>query len=218
MEKLSDFILRENRTVFDEMVGHRFVEDIKADTLPTSAFERYLVFEGAFVETAISIFAYATAKAETMTDRRWLIGVLDALANSQIAYFEKTFAARGIDVAGFDVDIPAVARFRDGMLAIARDGGFIDTIAAMFAAEWMYWTWSQQVEQNRISDPLLAEWIGLHTDETFAAQAIWLKDRLNVAGEALSEAERAHLSAVFGEAMRLEIDFHSAVYEEDNAT
>ncbi|MET3600885.1 TenA family protein [Martelella mangrovi] len=217
MEKLSDFILRENRTVFDEMVAHRFVEDIKADTLPKSAFERYLVFEGAFVETAISIFAYATAKAETMTDRRWLIGVLDALANSQIAYFERTFIARGIDVADFDVDLPAVARFRDGMLAIAQDGGFIDTVAAMFAAEWMYWTWSKQAAQNTISDPLLAEWVGLHTDETFAAQATWLKDRLDEAGETLSGAERAHLSAVFGKAMRLEIDFHSAAYEEKTA-
>ena len=214
MEKLSDFILRENRNVFDEMVAHRFVEDIKADRLPKAAFERYLVFEGAFVETAISIFAYATAKAETMTDRRWLIGVLDAPANSQIAYFERTFAARGIHAADFDINIPAVARFRDGMLAIARDGGFIDTVAAMFAAEWMYWTWSKQAEQNTISDPLLSEWVGLHTDETFAAQATWLRDRLDAAGETRGEGERVHLSGVFGKAMRLEIDFHSAAYED----
>ncbi|WP_180899064.1 TenA family protein [Martelella soudanensis] len=215
MEKLSDFILRENRSVFDEMVTHRFVEDIKADTLPNKAFERYLVFEGAFVETAISIFAYATAKAETMADRRWLIGVLDALANQQIAYFERTFVARGIDVGGFDVDVPAVSRFRDGMLGIARDGGFIDTVAAMFAAEWMYWTWSKDAAQHPISDPLLAEWVGLHTDETFAAQATWLKGRLDEAGKTLGEGQRAHLSAVFGKAMRLEIDFHTAAYEQE---
>ena len=214
MEKLSDFILRENRTVFDEMVAHRFVEDIKADRLPGKTFERYLVFEGAFVETAISIFAYATAKAETMSDRRWMIGVLDALANHQIAYFERTFAARRIDPGDFDLDNAAVARFREGMLAIARDGGFIDTVAAMFAAEWMYWIWSKQAQQNTISDPLLAEWVWLHTDETFAAQATWLKDRLDQAGETLGEAEKAHLSAVFGKAMRLEIDFHSAAYDE----
>ncbi|MAM11468.1 MAG: TenA family transcriptional regulator [Rhizobiaceae bacterium] len=217
MEKLSDFMLRENRTVFDEMVAHRFVEDIKADALPNAVFERYLVFEGAFVETAISIFAYATAKAETMTDRRWLIGVLDALANHQIAYFERTFAARGITPAGFDLDHPAVARFRDGMLAIARDGGFIDTIAAMFAAEWMYWTWSKQAERQKMSDPLLAEWVSLHNDETFAAQATWLRDRLDAAGETLGERERVHLSGVFGKAMRLEIDFHSAAYAEGSA-
>ncbi|WP_174803406.1 TenA family protein [Martelella limonii] len=217
MEKLSDFILRENRSVFDEMVTHRFVEDIKADTLPKAAFERYLVFEGAFVETAISIFAYALARAETMADRRFLIGVLDALANHQITYFERTFAARGIDAADFDVNVPAVARFREGMLAIARDGGFIDTVAAMFAAEWMYWTWSKDAAQQSISDPLLAEWVGLHTDDAFAAQATWLKVRLDEAGETLSEGQRAHLSAVFGKAMRLEIDFHTAAYQQEPA-
>jgi thiaminase/transcriptional activator TenA len=148
-----------------------------------------------------------------MTDRRWLIGVLNVLANHQIVYFERTFAARCIDKNDYDVDLPAVARFRDGMLAIARDGSFIHTVAAMFAAEWMYWTWSKQAEQNTISDPLLAEWVGLHTDETFAAQATWLKDRLDEAGETMDEGERAHLSAVFAKAMRLEIDFHSAAYD-----
>jgi thiaminase (transcriptional activator TenA) len=215
MEKLSEFILRENRSVFEDMVTHRFVEDIKADRLPKDVFERYLVFEGAFVETAISIFAYATAKAETMADRRWLIGVLDALANQQINYFERTFVARGIDVNGFDVNVSAVARFRDGMLSIARDGGFIDVVAAMFAAEWMYWTWSKEAAEHTISDPLLAEWIGLHTDETFAAQATWLKERLDMAGKTLDQGQRQHLSAVFGKAMRLEIDFHTAAYDQE---
>nr|WP_272209803.1 TenA family protein [Marinicella sp. W31]MDC2875632.1 TenA family protein [Marinicella sp. W31] len=214
MERLSDFILRENKTVFDEMVAHRFVEDIKADALPKRAFDRYLVFEGAFVETAISIFAYATAKAETMSDRRWMIGVLDALANHQIAYFERTFAARRINVNDFDVAVPAVARFRDGMLAIARDGGFIDTVAAMFAAEWMYWTWSKQAQQNTISDPLLAEWVGLHTDENLCRAGHMAEEPAGSSRETLGEAEKAHLSAVFGKAMRLEIDFHRAAYDE----
>ncbi|TCL75748.1 TenA family protein [Rhizobium sp. BK251] len=211
-ETLSEQILRENKAVFDAMVNHRFVEDIKADRLPKQVFERYLVFEGAFVDTAISIFAFATAKAETIEQKRWLIGVLDALANQQIAYFEKTFAARGIDPAAFDASIPEVAAFRDGMLAISRDGGYLDTVAAMFAAEWMYWTWSKQASACRISDPLLKEWIDLHAHDDFAAQALWLKAELDNAGEGLDATERAGLSGIFGRAQELEIAFHHAPY------
>lgn len=211
-ETLSEQILRENAEVLDEMLGHRFVEDIKADRLPKDVFERYLVFEGAFVDTAISIFAFATAKAETMAQKRWLIAVLDALANQQIAYFEKTFAARGIDPRDFNLSVAEVADFRDGMLSIARDGGYLDTVAAMFAAEWMYWIWSKQAAQLEISDPLLKEWVDLHAHPDFEAQALWLKAELDRAGEVMSGAERSRLSGVFGRAQSLEIAFHDAPY------
>ncbi len=211
-ESLSEQILRENRDVFDAIISHRFVEDIKADQLPAEAFERYLVYEGAFVDTAISIFAYATAKAKTMAQKRWMISVLDALANQQIAYFEKTFAARGIDPGAHDTGRPEVAAFCDGMLAIAHDGGFLDTVAAMFAAEWMYWTWSKAANERTISDPLLKEWVALHAEPEFEAQARWLKAVLDEAGLRLDPAERARLSAIFGRAQQLEIDFHEAAY------
>ncbi|MCL6709011.1 TenA family protein [Pseudomonas sp. R2.Fl] len=211
-ETLSEQILRENKAVFEAMVGHRFVEDIKGDRLPKTVFERYLVFEGAFVDTAISIFAFAAAKAGTIAQKRWLIGVLDALANQQIAYFEKTFAERGIDPAAFDTSIPEVAAFRDGMLAISRDGGYLDTVAAMFAAEWMYWTWSREAARYSISDPLLKEWVDLHAHEDFAAQALWLKAELDAAGEGMAPEERSRLAGIFGKAQALEIDFHDAPY------
>jgi thiaminase (transcriptional activator TenA) len=211
-ESLSQQILRENRAVFDAMVRHRFVEDIKHDRLPTDVFERYLVYEGAFVDTAISIFAYAVAKAERIEHKRWLIVVLDALANQQIAYFEKTFAARGIDPASFTVSLPEVAAFRSGMLEIARDGTFLDIVAAMFAAEWMYSTWSKEAASCRISDPLLKEWVDLHAHEDFAAQALWLRDRLDEVGATLDVAGRTKLSRIFGRAQSLEIAFHDAPY------
>ncbi len=211
-ETLSQQILRENKAVFDEMVNHRFVKDIIADRLPKEAFERYLVFEGEFVDTAISIFAFAAAKAQTIVQKRWLIGVLDALANQQIVYFEKTFAERGLDPSAVDTSIPEVAAFRDGMLAISRDGGYLDTVAAMFAAEWMYWTWSTEAARHLISDPLLKEWVDLHAHEDFAAQALWLKAELDAAGEGMATEERSRLSGIFGEAQALEIAFHDAPY------
>jgi thiaminase (transcriptional activator TenA) len=211
-ETLSEQILRENEVILDAMVNHRFVEEIKLDRLPKAVFERYLVFEGAFVDTAISIFAFAAAKADTIGQKRWLIGVLDALANQQIAYFEKTFAKRGIDPAAFDTSIPEVAAFRDGMLAIARDGGYLDTVAAMFAAEWMYWTWSKEAARHVISDPLLKEWIDLHAHDDFAAQALWLKAELDAAGEGMRPEVRSRLSGIFGHAQALEIAFHDAPY------
>jgi len=211
-ETLSEQILRENATVFEAMVNHRFVEDIVMGRLSPQVFERYLVYEGAFVETAISIFAFAAAKAETIEQKRWLIAVLDALANQQIAYFERIFAERNIDPGAYDLNVAEVDAFRTGMLDIARNGGFLDTVAAMFAAEWMYWTWSKRAARSSFADPHLKEWVEMHADDEFAAQAKWLKKELDVAGDALEASERKRLSAIFGRAQQLEIAFHDAAY------
>lgn len=211
-DRLTDRILADNDAVFRTMVDHRFVRDIGRDQLPAIVFDRYLLIEGAFVETAIAIFGYAVAKATDMGDRRKLIASLDALANQQMPYFETAFAHRGIAP---DPDLqanPKVAAFREGMLAIARDGSFAQIITAMFAAEWMYWTWCSAVADTPLTDPMLRDWIALHAAPDFAAQAQWLRDRVDQLGQVMTAAEQDKALRTFGQVQRLEIDFHDAAY------
>jgi thiaminase/transcriptional activator TenA len=205
-------MLHENADVFAGMSDHRFVRDIKADRLPREVFDRYLVIEGAFVETAISIFAFATAKADDIGTRRRLIAVLDALANEQVGYFERVLAAREIDLSSAELSAPRVTAFRDGMLRIAEAGGYADIATAMFAAEWMYWTWCRSAAECVISDPHLRDWVALHAAPEFEAQARWLKAEVDRAGAGLDDSGQARLSGLFGEVQRLEIAFHDAAY------
>ncbi|MFD2175899.1 TenA family protein [Rhodobacter lacus] len=211
-ERLSDRILRENELVFNAMVAHRFTRDIAADTLPKAVFDRYLLIEGAFVETAIAIFGYAVAKTSDMGDRRKLIASLDALANEQMPYFENAFAARGIAPDPALQAEPRVAAFREGMLAIARDGDFTAIITAMFAAEWMYWTWCSAGMAHKMSDPMVHDWVAMHAAPGFAAQAQWLRDRIDRLSQDMSAAQKDEAVRVFGHVQQLEIDFHSAAY------
>lgn len=211
-ESLSDRLLRENAEVFARMVNHRFVQDIAADRLPADVFDRYLVIEGSFVDTAIAIFALATAKADGIGTRRRLIAVLDALANEQVAYFERVMAERGISPSPDVLVAPGVTAFREGMLHIAEKGAYADIATAMFAAEWMYWTWSRGAAAASIPDPHLRDWVALHVAPEFEAQAGWLKSEVDRAGEALDDAGRVRLVQLFGRVQDLEIAFHDEAY------
>lgn len=127
-------------------------------------------------------------------------------------YFESAFAQRNITP---DVSLqadPKVAAFREGMLEIASNGDFTAIITAMFAAEWMYWTWCSAVASAPISDPMVRDWIDMHDATGFAAQACWLRDRLGALGQTMSDAQRDEAVRVFGHLQRLEIDFHEAAY------
>ncbi|MEO0385181.1 MAG: TenA family protein [Pseudomonadota bacterium] len=204
---LSDDILQANESILNEMLTHRFVEDICADRLPPDVFQRYVAYEGAFVETAISIFAYAVARAPDMEARRWMIGVLDALANEQIPYFEERYQT--LDITPLADLPPQAAAFDKGMHELAKQGDFLDIATAMFAAEWMYWSWSKRAIACQISNPDLKAWIALHVDETFAAQAMWLKKAIDRYG---SKNDMERLSAIFAKVTRLEVGFHHAPY------
>ncbi|WP_299970988.1 TenA family protein [uncultured Roseobacter sp.] len=205
MTRLSDQILRENADVLDRMLQHPFVLHVTEGTLPAQAYHRYLVYEGAFVGTAIAIFAYATAKAPDLAAKRWLIDVQCALARDQMPYFEQSFDALGVDTR---IDIPAaVEAFDQGMLENAEQGDFTDIVTAMFAAEWMYWTWCTRAAEGTISDPHIRRWIDLHAEPTFEAQARWLKDAID---RYATPSELSRLSAVFRRVTELEIAFHNA--------
>lgn len=205
MTLLSDRILSENAAILQRMLTHPFVEAMANGTLPAPAYRRYLVYEGAFVETAIAIFAHATIKAPDLEAKRWLIGVQRALADEQMAYFEQSYAELGIDRS---IAIPAaVVAFDRGMLRIAETGDFAELITAMFAAEWMYWTWCARVAAMPVADAHRRRWVEMHAGADFAAQARWLKESID---RHAGPDDFRRLSAVFARVTELEIAFHHA--------
>lgn len=212
---LSDEILAANQDVWDAMQAHCFVRDIEEDRLDPAVFRRYLAYENAFVETAILIFGYSMVKAPGLPEQRWLIGVLKALSEEQITYFRNAFDELGMAEAEWrDLPLPGpVTAFRDGMLAIAAHGPYVDGIAAMFAAEWMYWTWCTRAASRPAADPVLRRWVDLHAAESFADQARWLRRQIDLAGEEMGARSRARLSGIFRHALLLEIGFHAAPYD-----
>lgn len=213
MEAFSERLLREHDQVWQAMQRHRFAVDIEQDRLPTAVFNRYLVFEGNFVSTAIAIFALGVSKAPGIQQQRWLIGVLNALVDTQIAWFERVLAERRINPADYPDDLPGVQRFREGMLQTAQQGSHAQIITMMFGAEWMYYCWCRRVSEHHQSDADVRRWVEMHAEEAFYQQALWLKNELDRSVMALSESEKQTLSALYGDVLQWEIDFHSAAYD-----
>jgi len=207
---LSERILAANLDVWDAMQSHRFVAEIEEDRLSAAAFKAYLIYECDFVETAMLIFAHMLVKAPGLSERRWLAGVLQALAVDQITYFEGAFAAVGVTRKDRERPLPsAVSAFREGMLSIARDGSFLDGVAIMLAAEWMYATWCSRAAKRAIREPILKQWVDLHAEPAFRAQADWLRRQIDAA----NPGQEGALSQRFRRALELEIGFHSAPFE-----
>ena len=199
---------------WSRMVGHRITRDMAEDSLPPGALRRYLVFEHGFVETAVTIFAYALAKAPGIDEQARLVETLHALTTDQLRYFERVFDQLGLPAAERDSipSPPAVLAFRDGMMSLAAHGTYEEIIAGMAAAEWMYLTWSRAACDRRPRDPVCAEWIALHVGPQFTTQVDWLLDQLDSVGPLLPPHHQGKLAGAFRRTLELEIPFHDAAY------
>lgn len=203
--------LREtNRVAWNAMQAHPFVRAIEENRLAAQAFRAYLLQEHDFVAAAIEIFALAVVKAPNFPARRHLIGVLHALAEEQMPYFDAAFAALGMAAEPCGSLPPSVIAFRQGMLGIARNGSYAEIVTAMLAAEWMYASWCARASARQISDPHLARWIALHSAPDFVAGVAWLKGAVEEEARKCDRAGWALLVRRFGEALTLEIGFHTA--------
>ncbi len=215
VEPFSHWLREGNRDLWECMVNHRFCRDMAHDRLPAAAFTRYLRYEHAFVRMAISVFAYAIAKATNPADQDHLLGVLNALAGEQQAYFKRTFESIGLDASVVsDNALPPAARaLSKGVLDLAASGSFVEILASMLAAEWMYLTWCEDADRQGPQRRAPADWIRLHVESGFRSQVDWLKNRLDTLGPTLDLPGRQRCRDNFGRVLELEIAFHDAPYE-----
>ena len=91
-----EWLRNRSSTSWEKMVYHRFTIDVEKNTIPEDVFKKYLQLEHKFVRSAITIFAYALAKAMSIDDQNRLISILSALGNEQDDYFQKTFTSMGV--------------------------------------------------------------------------------------------------------------------------
>ena len=203
-----------NLTSWERMIYHRFTRDVEQNTMPKHVFKKYLQLEHNFVRSAITIFAYALAKATSINDQNRLIAILSALGNEQDDYFRKTFISIGVrENEQIEFKIVGKARLlRDGAVKIAQTGSFLEILTIMLAAEWMYLTWCERASSCNVTGPV-KQWVELHLTTDFRKQVSWLQKRTNELGAKASSDLQEVCAQHFKNMLKWEIAFHHFPYE-----
>jgi len=205
---LADELRAAHHELFQAMLEHRFVREMTEDRIHSEIFGRYLVQEGAFVRTAMRVFALALAKAPEEADLDRLARIVQALATTQSDYF--------VEVAGGAPALrrmpPEAAELGHVALGIAASGSFIEILSGMLAAEWMYLEWCRAAAGRRTATGWRKAWIDLHIAPEFVDQVAWLRQRVDEIGAGLDGTTRRRCHTAFGRMLRHEIAFHDAPY------
>lgn len=210
---LSDRLRAAHADDWDRLIFHPFFQAVEEGALSDTARDAYFCYERRFVDQAVGIFAHLLIKAPGDEARRHLVTILSSLVTDQIQYFERTFGHLGLVVdAHLKVTLPpGVTALCADMVQISAERSYAAGLSAMLVAEWSYLTVSRRLSRRPPADRALRDWFELHTAEGFRKQVAWLReeiDRFNAPPVPFAE-----MSAAFGEAIALEMAFHSAPLE-----
>ena len=146
-------------------------------------------------------------RAPGIEDRRVLATGLPELQTSQYAFFAD---ALGDDLAAL---APPSARPLHLLFGeVAEEGSYVELLAAIMAAEWLYETCCALVPDRPSGRDTIRAWVGLHTAGPFRTHAAWLHERLDAIAPGLSPLEHARIGSVFHRAIVAEVAFHDAAY------
>lgn len=199
-----------NTVSWDAAVGHPFVRQLWAGSLPRPVLVRYLVQDLRFVDGFLALMGAAVALADAPGPRLGHARQLAVVAGPEDDYFTRALDTLGVPAAErTDPELLAPTQGFLDLMARARAGSYADVLAVLTVAEWLYLDWADRPDPAP-ADPVLAEWVELHRGPAFTAWVGFLRGELDRVGATLPAPDRARAAALFAEAVDLELAFFAA--------
>ena len=208
---------REAGGLWDEIIGHRFTDELAAGTIDADVLKRYLIQDHRFLDAFVVLLASAVASARTLADRIPGCQFLALITGRENTYFERSFEALGVSAAEREAtpDLPVTIKFNSLMRNAAASGVLAEQLAVLVVAEWSYQCWGERVlPVTAASAPFTCrEWVDLHSGPGFGSVVAYLRGLLDREATSLSPEQAAAVRARFMAAVRLEKQFFDAAYD-----
>lgn len=161
---------------WQQIVRHRFFDELGEGTLDEDVFARYLIQDHALLHTRIRLVASALIHAPEMVQKRMLSKFLLALTSEDNTYFARSFAALGVPERLYRHPVLAPpTQALDLALQDAANTGYPQAITALLVMAWSDQGWAQRQRGNLPPEFYYQEWINLHDTPAFDHYVDWLR-------------------------------------------
>ncbi|MFT4922650.1 MAG: thiaminase/transcriptional activator TenA [Haloarculaceae archaeon] len=224
--RFTDWLRKRAEPAWTAATDHQFTRELREDTLEDDVFRRYLIQDVAFLETLVGTVGHAVATAPTMAAKSRLSDFLGVLTDEETDYFERSFDALEVPEAErTDPTLgPTTRALEDLLVRGGREGGYVETLAVLVPAEWIYLSWASLHPDARLEPEArperfyLAEWIDLHANPDFESFVGWLRSELDREGAEASQRRQTHLERLFRRTVDLEVAFFDSAYDQHQAS
>lgn len=210
-ERLTTILRDQHAEAWNAAVGHRFVEELGAGTIPDAVMARYLVQDHRFLDAFVGLLGAAVSTADTLEARLALGRYLGAVCGGENDYFLRAFDALGVDEESrrSEPDAVPTAGFIVLMREAAASRDYASALTVLLVAEWLYLDWAEGCPTQRPVWFVHAEWIDLHDRAALGPIVELLRSELDRVG-----TESPLVPNLFERAVDLELAFFGAAYKE----
>ena len=201
---------------WEAVINHRFTDALAAGTIDRDVLARYLVQDHRFLDSFVVLLSSMVAAAPSLAARIPGCQFLALITGRENTYFERSFAALGVDDAARESapDTAPTVAFK-ALMRDAAKATYSEMLAVLVAAEWSYQSWGERVLPAAVQEPFTSrEWVDLHSGEYFGSVVEYLRGLLDEAAATMTPAERAAVEVRFLAAVDIELAFFDAAYED----
>ncbi len=126
-------------------VGHRFVEELFAGTVPDEVMATYLIQDYQFFEDFLAMLGACVAHADRIEAKLRFARQLGFLEADEDSYFVRAFAEVRVSPEDYadPVLLAPTAGFRDVMKGAVASASYPDLLVVLVIAEWLYLDWGE---------------------------------------------------------------------------
>ncbi|MFN8076093.1 MAG: TenA family protein [Kineosporiaceae bacterium] len=200
--------------VYRAILDHPFVTGLTDGSLPTPAFEYYLIQDAHYLRGYARALSLLASRAPHDPDL-----VLFATSAATAIEVERTMHASLLGALGIDAARaaavepgPQTCAYVDWLLATAATGTFSDGLAAVLPCYWVYARVGERLAAASSPDPRYATWIATYADEAFQATVAAVLDTVDRVGDGLGPLDRARARTLYRRGVVHEWSFWDAAW------
>jgi thiaminase (transcriptional activator TenA) len=209
-ERFTEILRAASEPAWSDAVGHRFVKELFAGTVPDAVIARYLIQDHRFLDSFLTLLGAALASTDLFKARLRLGRFIGMVSGEENTYFLRAFEALGVteDRRATDPDTQPTAGFQSIIREAAETRSYAAALSVLVVAEWLYLDWASRAPKPLPDNFVYAEWITLHDNPDFRDFVDFLRAELDRIGPAQADLCRDF----FQRAVALELSFFEAAY------
>jgi thiaminase (transcriptional activator TenA) len=200
---------------WDNILTHRFVNEISMDVLPLDKFVFYLKQDHIFLKEFCNFLQTAKQKSEETKIKEWFDSLFDSTVNSEMEMQKKLLHSLGTwgDVNLSNTKPSKTTRdYSSYLRKISLKGNLGEIVSAMAPCPWSYFEIAKKLSKNHIQTDVYRKWVEFYSSYESFRQVEKIKENLNLLGKKAREKDKIVMKNRFNTSCKYEYAFWEMAY------
>jgi thiaminase/transcriptional activator TenA len=213
----ADELKQHNIKYWDDLLNHKFILEMAADSLPIEKFVFYLRQDYIFLKQFCAFLLIAKQKSSDQKLRIWSESLYHSTIDSEMQMQRELLLSLGIsNIDNNDTTIvvmPATLNYVSFLRQVSSSTKNLEVmVSAMAPCPWSYLEIAQKLSKSDIKTDVYCKWIQFYSSKESQQQIEELKNILSRLYNQANESTKMLMKQHFGAACKYEYDFWEMAY------